>query len=557
MRIAVLALFLLAACSGPKDETSGPVQPIAAKVFSGGTIYTGLEGAEIVETVAVGADGRILWTGLSADLEAAIDTSSSEMISLDGAVMFPGLTDAHAHLFGIGERELTLDLTDIASIEALVAGIESEIEDLEPGIVLVGRGWIETAWPEGRMPLASDLDDVSPDNPVILVRSDGHAMVINTAALNAVGIGVDTSAPVGGRIERDEENNATGIIIDNAMSLVTDLISIPSETEALNTLAKGAEVYVSRGWTGMHNMSVDPAHAPLLERLDNEGKLPLRLHNAYDEVGFEIAARRRYETDTITNRAVKIYIDGALGSRGALLTEPYTDRPEEKGLSLRSGAQTQSLLLAARQRNVQIAIHAIGDLGNRRALDWMEAVEHNMASAPPDKRWRIEHAQILHAEDIPRFAELGVIASMQPSHAIGDLHFAEDRLGLDRLEGAYAWRAIIDAGGVLAGGSDAPVEVGSPLIEFYAAVARKDMTGFSGAGWHPEQAVTREEALKMFTVWPAFASFQENELGTIEVGKLADFSVFDTDLMTVPEAEILEAEAVMTVIGGDVVWRAN
>jgi predicted amidohydrolase YtcJ len=206
---------------------------------------------------------------------------------------------------------------------------------------------------------------------------------------------------------------------------------------------------------------------------------------------------------------------------------------------------------------VQVCIHAIGDLANKRALDWIEAVEHNMASSPPDKRWRIEHAQILREDDVSRFAELGVIASMQPSHAIGDLHFAGDRLGLDRLAGAYAWRAIIDAGGKIAAGSDAPVEVGSPLIEFYAAVARKDLTGYSGPGWHPDQAVTRSEALKMLTAWPAYASFQEDDLGTIEPGKLADFTVFSTDLMTIPEAEILDADVVMTIVGGDVVWRAD
>ena len=557
MRFAIIALFGLAGCNGQSAPEPEHVKIVAAEVFTDGTIYTGLGNAGQVEAVAVGHDGRIVWTGTAAELDDNVDMTYAERVSLEGAVMYPGFTDAHAHLLGVGQREMTLDLTGTESIEALVARVEAEIGGLAEGEVLLGRGWIETGWPEGRMPLASDLDEVSADNPVILTRSDGHALVANTAAFAAVSITVDTITPDGGRIERDTDGNATGILIDNAMSLVSGLISSPSEVDILKALQVGTEVYVARGWTGMHNMSVNPGHAQFMERLDRENKLPLRIYNAYDEEGFDIAAGRKYETDTITNRAVKIYMDGALGSRGALLSEPYSDMLENSGLSLRSGTNTQSLLIAARQQKVQLCIHAIGDLANKRALDWIEAVEHNMASAPPDKRWRIEHSQILHLDDIPRFGELGVIASMQPSHAIGDLHFAKDRLGLDRLVGAYAWRAIIDAGGVIAAGSDAPVEVGSPLIEFYAAVARKDLAGFTGPGWHPEQAVTRHEALKMLTAWPAYAAFQEDDLGTIEIGKIADFTVFNADLMTIPEAEILETEAVMTIIGGEIVWRAD
>ena len=407
------------------------------------------------------------------------------------------------------------------------------------------------------MPLAADFNDVAPENPVILIRADSHALVANQATLDLAGIVQDTMSPAGGRIERDETGNPTGILIDNAMLLVTGMAESPSEAEIIKALSVGSEIYAARGWTGMHNMSADPTHAPLMQRLDNEGQLPIRIYNAFDEEGFEIAARRDYETDTITNRAIKIYMDGALGSRGALLAAPYADRPDESGLALRTGSDTLSLLISARQRNVQLSIHAIGDLANHRALNWIESVEDNMASAPPDKRWRIEHAQILQKEDIPRFGELGVIASMQPSHAIGDLHFADDRLGLDRLAGAYAWRSIIDAGGMIAAGSDAPVEVGSPLIEFYALITRKDLEGYSGPGWHPEQAVSRAEALTMLTAWPAYASFQEDDLGTIEPGKLADFTVFNADLMTISPPEILEARAVMTVVGGEIVWRAE
>ena len=285
--------------------------------------------------------------------------------------------------------------------------------------------------------------------------------------------------------------------------------------------------------------------------------MPLRLYNAFDgesqgNDGFDLAAGRTFETDTITNRAVKLYMDGALGSRGALLIEPYADRPDTSGLAITEPDRLRARMETASQKDVQLAIHAIGDLANRRILDVYEDLGYGN-----EKRWRIEHTQIVNPVDIPRIAELGLIASMQPSHAIGDLKFAPARLGMDRLDGAYAWQGLLDAGAVIAGGSDAPVEVGSPLIEFYAAVARKDLEGNDAEGWHPEQALSRQEALRLFTSSAAYAAFQEDELGTIEPGKRADFTVFDRDLMIVPEAEILDARPVMTVVQGEIVWKAS
>jgi len=249
-------------------------------------------------------------------------------------------------------------------------------------------------------------------------------------------------------------------------------------------------------------------------------------------------------------------VDGALGSRGAALSEPYSDAKDTKGLLLMQENEAHEFFDRALANGIQVNTHAIGDRGNKLVLDWYEKVFSRNPDAG-DLRWRIEHSQILHVEDIPRFAALGVIPSMQPSHAIGDLHFAPDRLGPDRLAGAYAWRALIDAGSIIAGGSDAPVERGNPLIEFYAAVARRDLKGFQGENWTPEQAVTREEALKMFTSWPAYAAFQENELGTIEVGKRADFTVFSDDIMTIAEEEIPNAKAVLTIVDGKVIYAAD
>ncbi len=554
MRLALLsaAALALAACAPALPTETEATEKVT--VFTNGTIYTGLidpaTGALVtVEGIVVGADGRILATipPMSADWG---EDSEINLVDLGGAFLYPGFTDAHVHLAGVGERELTLNLEGTASVDELVTRVEVELDGKPEGSVLVGRGWIETGWPEGRMPLASDLDPVSGTHKVMLIRSDGHALVANSAALAAAGVTDQTPDPAGGKIEREEQGKATGILIDNAMALVQPLIAELDDAAVSLALETGAKLYASRGWTGGHNMSVTAREAPLMAALDGEGRLPLRLYNAFDSSAFEIAQTRRHETDTITNRAVKLYMDGALGSRGAQLLEPYADRPDTSGLSLLDDDGLAALMAQAKAANVQLAIHAIGDLANRRILEAFEAGGYDTSL-----RWRIEHAQVIHPDDLARVASGGLIASMQPSHAIGDLFFAPARLGLDRLRGAYAWATLLDLGTVIAGGSDAPVEVGSPTIEFYAAVARKDLKGFSGEGWHPEEAVSRARALALFTSGPAFASFREDDLGTIEPGKLADFTVFDRDLMTVPEGDILKAEPVMTVIGGEVVWR--
>ncbi|MEL7231648.1 MAG: amidohydrolase [Pseudomonadota bacterium] len=552
MRQVLLGLGALAlvACGSERAETplDAPTETAGAvTVFTGGTIYTGI-GLETVEAVIVGEDGRII----ALAPPSSQDWSENEvtLIDLKGAVMFPGFTDGHAHLIGIGERELTLDLAGTASLTELVTRIEAEVWGMPAGRVVLGRGWIETGWDVGRMPTAADLDAVAPDNPVILVRADGHALVVNSVGLKAASITDETEDVPGGKIERDANGKATGIIIDKSMGQVLALVSDPTDGQIAERYVVGAAEYVSRGWTGIHNMSVTPVDAKLLERLDLEGRMPLRLHNGFDQHGLELAVDRLHETDTITNRAVKVYMDGALGSRGALLIEPYSDRPGTSGLSLMDPEALETLMYEANARGVQLAIHAIGDLANRRILNVFEQGGYG-----PDNRWRIEHTQVLHPDDIARVGELGLIASMQPSHAIGDLKFAPARLGIDRLAGAYAWQSLLENDAIIVGGSDAPVEVGTPQIEFYAAVARKDLQGFSGEGWHPEEALSREQALALFTTAPAYAAFMEDDLGTIEVGKLADFSVFDLDLMTVPEADILNAKTVMTVVHGEVVYQ--
>ncbi len=553
---ALLFALALAACSG-EDAPIDAANDAQVTIFTGGVIYTGLDDAPTAEAVAV-AGGIILGVGTRALIEDSAGDNAA-IIDLDGATMYPGFTDAHAHFLGIGMRELTLNLEAVGSIDALVAVLAETIQNTEQGETVYGRGWIETGWPQGRMPTRDDLDPASPDNPVIFRRADGHALVANSAALEAAGIDDATPDPDGGRIERDAAGRATGILIDNAQSLVAALIETPGAETKRQAYTTASKVYAAYGWTGLHNMSVEPANADMIAALSEDGTVAIRVYNSIDQSGLDALATNGPQASNngrILTRAVKLYMDGALGSRGALLTEPYSDQPETSGLLLMQHAEALELFNRALAGGVQINTHAIGDEANKLLLDWYaEAFAANPQAS--DLRWRIEHAQILHTEDIKRFADLSVIASMQPSHAIGDLYFAPDRLGPNRLDGAYAWRSLIDAGVIIAAGSDAPVERGDPLIEFYAAVARRGLDGTQTQDWRPGEAVTRAEALKMFTLWPAYASFQEQSLGTVEPGKRADFTVFSKDIMTVPEAELLTAKPVMTVIDGEIVYRAE
>ncbi len=534
-----------------------PVDP-PDMIIHGGSIHTGVDGAPPAEAVSIRA-GRIVAVGAMDDLIEDFG-GRTQLIDLKGAHLYPGFTDAHVHLRGIGERETTLDLDEISSIAELVDVVAAASAELPADRSLIGRGWIETHWPENRFPTRQDLDAVTGDRPAVLTRADGHALVANTAALERSGILTPNPAqPDGGRIELDADGMPTGMLIDNAMGAVAGLAGPVDETSIAEAYELGAARYASLGWTSVHNMSVPSGDIALINRLSDEGRLPLRIYNAVDgEDPDAFSVMGASEGGLVTTRGIKLYMDGALGSRGALLAAAYSDRPGETGLQLARPQSTMDILARAYAEDVQVAFHAIGDLANTLTLDWMgETFREADNGADHDPRWRIEHAQIISAADIPRFAELGVIPSMQPSHAIGDLYFAPDRLGDERLEGAYAWRALIDAGAIIAGGSDAPVEQGDPRIEFYAAVARKDLRGAAGPDWRPEQKVTREEALKMFTLWPAYAAFREDDLGTIEVGKLADFTAFSADILTIPEADILTVEPVLAVVGGAVVHDAT
>ncbi|KAA5804805.1 amidohydrolase [Alkalicaulis satelles] len=554
MRIMLTGLAILAL--GACNET--PSHTLAETVFSGGVIHTGGPDSAEIEMVAT-ARGLVLCAGSETECSVHIGPQT-ERIDLAGAAMFPGFTDAHVHILGVGMRELTLNLEDVRSVAELQAAVADAAR--ETSDVISGRGWIETHWPEGRFPTAADLDAVAPDTPVVLVRADGHALVANSAALAEAGVTADTPDPEGGEILRDETGAATGMIIDTAMAPFYRFLREPEGEARARAYEIGAQVLAASGWTGAHTMTMRFDDVDILIALADQGRLPLRVHAYANPEDYDAVAARMVLNEgggRVTARGIKFYMDGALGSRGAALLRPYDDAPASTGLFIARDEDTSGLMRRALEDGVQLAGHAIGDAGNRRLLDWMEAAFEETppeARAFADPRWRIEHAQVLHPDDIPRFGQMGVIASMQPSHAIGDLHFAPARIGIQRLEGAYAWRSLVESGAVIAGGSDAPVERGEARIEFYAAAVRRDLDGFAGEGWNLDQALDRVTALRLFTQWPAFTVREEARLGRIAPGFIADFSVFDTDLMAAPDLDLRHARPVMTVLDGQVAWRA-
>ncbi|WCL54218.1 amidohydrolase [Gimibacter soli] len=548
-KAAVGLSFLLAACSVESEVET----PLADTIIWGGPVYTADDGNPTAEAVAI-KDGRIMGVGNRADI-ALLVGPSTQIIDLAGAALFPGFTDSHAHLDGIGRRELTLDLTGTASVSDLQARLQSWREAHPEDTIVAGLGWIETHWPEKRFPTAADLDLAIADVPVILSRADGHAVIVNSAALKAAGITADTEPPFGGDILKDEAGEPTGMLIDNAMGLVQKLIPEPGATEQTKFLKVGAELYAHRGWTGMHYMSAAWSDVPLLTDLSSSDEVGIRVYVVPDGA----RAGALLEDGPVTNengriitRAIKLYVDGALGSRGAALLEPYADA-HTSGLMLISEEEAKGYMRKALKHGVQVATHAIGDKGNRVLLDWYKDVLKGKLD--DDLRWRIEHVQVITDEDAPRMKAMGIIPSMQPSHVISDMHFAPARLGPDRIHEAYAWRTVLRAGSIIAGGSDAPVEKGDPLVEFYAAIGRTDLSGYQGPDWQADQVMTRDEALKAFTIWPATASFQEKDIGTISIGKKADLTAFSVDLMTAPLADIPNGHAVLTMVDGKVLFQ--
>jgi predicted amidohydrolase YtcJ len=527
-------------------------------LFTNGNIYTVADKQPKAEAVAVKA-GRIVFVGSNDD---AKNLHAAEVVDLHGRAVVPGFTDSHCHIFGIGEREMRLNLEGTNLLEDFLARVKERVEKTGHGKWITGRGWIETFWKPPEFPTRQDLDKIAPNNPVFITRADGHASIANSAALKIARIDRNTPDPFGGQILK-KNGEPNGMLLDKAQDLVAKNIPKATQAEREEALLRGIDREVKLGWCEIQNAGSHKEDIGVIQKAFQAGKIKIRFANAVYGPGQDAQNFLR-EGPTInafdhhfTQRTIKVLFDGALGSRGAALLKPYSDAPETSGLLREKPEDLRPMFEEALRRGIQVETHALGDRANRLILDLYEQA---FKAVPADERkireprWRIEHAQIVDPNDIPRFAKLGVIPSMQPSHAISDLFFAPARLGMDRLVGAHAWQTFLKSGCIIAGGSDAPVERGEPMIEFYAAVARKSVKGESGQGWHPEQAVSRKDALKMFTIWPAYAAFEEKDKGSIEVGKLADFTVLSQDIMNIPEMEILETRNEMTVIGGEIIY---
>jgi predicted amidohydrolase YtcJ len=568
--LSILLSVLLLGLAAPQRQTV-----TADLILLNGNVYTVNQKMPHAEAVAIKGD-RIVFAGTSAAAKP-YQGPTTRVVDLHGATVVPGMTDAHYHFLGVGQREMNLNLEGLTSLEDFLAKVKERVDKAKPGEWITGRGWIETFWKGQAFPTRWDLDKISPNNPVILGRSDGHGAVANSLALKAGGVTKDTKDPFGGQILRDKETGEpTGMLLDNAQGLVRRQVPPSADGNDEQAAILADRRSIGLGWTQVQDPGGSYRDVELYKKLYGEGKMKIRIYKAVYGPGPEADRLLREGPiieaygNRLNVRAIKVVSDGALGSRGAALLAPYSDVPEVKAAdgSLKPNVgflrvkdeELMPMLKVALQKGIQVETHAIGDYANRFTLDEYEKALKAVPKSErkiAEPRWRDEHSQIVNPADIPRFAKLGIIPSMQPSHAIGDLHFAISRLGMERLNGAYAWNSFIKSGVIVPGGSDAPVERGEPMIEFYAAVARKDIKGYSGEGWHPEEKVSRENGLKMFTIWPAYVAFEENLRGSIEVGKLADLTVLSADIMKIPEMEILKTHCVLTVIGGEIVYDAS
>jgi len=547
-----VASFILIGC----DTSSSCIE--SDSLIYNTTIYTANDTLPQAQAVAV-KDGNIIFVGNDKEAEV-YKCGNAKLFNMEGLFVYPGFIDAHVHIKGIGYRDLNLNLQGINSLKEMLTTVEIYSNSVEPGGWVVGRGWIEKNWPEARFPTIEELDRFSPDKPVVLERADGHAVIVNSYALNLAGINSKTQDPLGGAVIKDKSGNPTGLLVDKASLMVEKLIPKKSKAQDKRALKIAIANSIEYGWTQLQDAGSPYSDFELLKEIKSEGDLNIRVQ-LYISDGPDILKKmvKGFEIDPeyfLSTRGIKLYADGAIGSRGAAFLSSYKDF-DTSGFLIFEKNKTMPKLIEALKKGIQIQTHAIGDKANKVTLDWYQEAFDTVEEKDrliKDPRWRIEHAQNILPKDQQRYRELEVIASMQPSHAIGDLHFAEKRLGLSRLKNAYVWRSLLDLDVKVVGGSDAPVEIGDPRIEFKAAVSRTDLDGFHGEGWHLEESVTRDEALKMFTKWPSYAVFEEDVKGTIELGKLADFTIFSKDLMTIPAEEIMSSKNMMTIVSGEVVY---
>ena len=551
---------LLASVAGPlAAQQSGPPMPAppADLVVLNGRIYTADGARPVVDAMAI-RGGRVVFVGNGAGARALIG-ANTQTLDLGGGTAIPGMTDAHAHVTGLGSALASVDLVGTTSYDQVIARVVEKARSTPKGQWILGRGWDQNDWGDTRWPTHDALSRAVPDHPVYLERVDGHAGLVNALAIQKAGVTKATKDPVGGSIERDAQGEPAGVFVDNAQSLLQR--AIPPATRAQTKDAIRAAIVEMHRWglTGVHDAGASATVLDLYEELGREKALDIRLYAMVSDdaptvdAWFKRGPQSGMYDGMLWVRSIKLYQDGALGSRGAALLEPYSDAPGITGLLVSAPEHIRDVATRALRAGFQVNTHAIGDRGNRLVLDSYEAALKTVPTA--DHRFRIEHAQILHSDDIPRFAQLGVIPSMQASHQTSDMYWAGKRLGETRLRGAYAWRSLLESGVIIPNGSDFPVELVNPLISFNAAVSRQDARGWPAGGWFPEQRMTRDEALKSISLWPAYASFQENELGSLAAGKRADFVVLDQDIMRVPDAMILDTHVLSTWVGGRKVYE--
>ena len=540
-------------------------QAKADLVLVNGKIYTVDNARPIASALAV-RGGRVLFVGSDAEARV-LANASTRVIDLNGKTVIPGIVDAHAHLLGLGNTLARVNLAGSTSYDEVIDRVKGFSKDVKPGEWILGRGWDQNRWTSKEFPTHDALSRAFPNNPVVLTRIDGHALLANAKAMELARVSAATTDPEGGRIMRLASGAPSGVFVDKAQSLIGR--AVPEATRADTRKAILAAIAESNRWglTGVHDAGESAETIGIFEELAKAGSYNLRNYVMLSdpgEPGSPAALRNPYlrrgpqsalYDGHLWVRAIKLYADGALGSRGAALLAPYADEPTNSGLLVSRPEHLRAWAETALRSGFQVNVHAIGDRGNRIVLDAFESALRTVPTA--DHRFRIEHAQVLSPEDISRFAKLGVIPSMQPTHQTSDMRWAEARVGPQRIRGAYAWRSLLNTGVVIPSGTDFPVEEVNPLLTFHAAVTRQDPTNWPIGGWYPEQKMTREEALQSMTIWPAYAGFQESMLGSLTPGKYADFVVLDRDIMRIPDTEIIATRVVSTWIGGKRVYEAK
>jgi predicted amidohydrolase YtcJ len=539
--ITLLFIALMAACQSPKESVDLIVHN--AHVYTVDDAFSNQQAFAVKDGkfVAVGSDAAIIG-----------NYQSEHVINAEGQFIYPGFNDAHCHFYGYGTNLIKrADLVGTRSFEEVVDRLKQHYATY-PTEWLEGRGWDQNDWNVKEFPTKELLDEVFPDIPVYLIRIDGHAAIVNSKALELADINATTKVQ-GGEI-KIAHGDPTGVLIDNAMDLVSEIIPEPDENFNRDALLKAQENCFAVGLTSVSDAGLSKAVIDLIDTMQQSGELKMRINamlTPNEENMEHFVKQGPYQTDFLNVRSIKLYADGALGSRGARMIEPYTDDPGNHGLFMHSESYYDSLCRIALQHGYQVNIHAIGDGGNRFVL----GMYAKYLQGKNDLRWRIEHAQIVHPDDVQLFGKFNVIPSVQPTHATSDMYWADERVGPERIKGAYAYKQLLDENGWIPLGTDFPIESINPMFTFYAAVVRKDLEGWPEEGFQMENALSREEALKGMTFWAAKASFEENQKGSIEAGKLADFVVMEVDLMNAELSQIPYAKIVGTFVNGRAVFQ--